>query len=456
VSEPKKPDNSAPQTRLIAAMLVEHHLLADARIALLPEDAFGSDGALVKLMRDIFAQGGNPTPAAITSEMRTRGNVRGVSGTRLEFLAANPPWEHSHDDLIALVIRDYERDEIGRRLRRLAEVHALDGDTEATQQLTSELIVSFEKITAKGETTQELVQRALEYLMLAPEGVAHGLPAMSSDSPLFENGWLINLGGTTKSGKSTLVQQIVLFVLANAKRVAYFPLELKDKASAAKLIGQKAGVAINQRGDKMSGYARRELAKAAGELANAPLHVSHNANIFNIIARCQEIRPDFVVIDQLSHLTGLKLGDFDGKRTYVYEEYMRLIRTQIVLKLNIPVITVFQLKKGEHRPTYADAKDSGSIGEYCDQMIFVYRPDRQKPDATIILELNRHGPPADYEVTFNGAKGMFVAKGGDAPKYGAQAPSVLEVLDIEPAPFDADPSEDQFTTIPMDDPLKFD
>jgi replicative DNA helicase len=404
-----------PSAKLISWIMRDPDLMSQPFIASMPTEAFWPDHGIFSVMKKLHESGEPPTAAALTTYFRRMGAIvdDDISQPRLLKLAETDPYADRPEDLAQMSLEIYERREVMTRLENIKR-GLLDGESIATvkEKLQNQIIDA--QITNLGAeaTLAEIVDRVLERRFRELEGVRHGLPGLSDPDawPLLVRGQVVALGGVTKTGKSAAVQQIVNnAIMVERVPTLFCPLEIRDVAAVDQMIASMAGVASTKFGKRLSEPERKKLYQKGEELKQAPLFVSGSRNIFDIAAKAKLYQAQLVVIDQLSHTSGLREKDYKS-RTYMIEDYMSIIIERIAHRLNASVIVVFQVKRESigRRPTVADVGESKSIFEASDQGIFVHRPDRNGSEVEWIVDVNRWGPTSISTARYDGPNRRFV------------------------------------------------
>ncbi|TQS72572.1 replicative DNA helicase [Rhodobacteraceae bacterium] len=260
---------------------------------------------------------------------------------------------------------------------------------------------------------------------------------------------LIILAGRPSMGKTSLATNIAFNVAKAYKRgarpdgtegtieggcVGFFSLEMSAEQLAARILSEAAEVPSEQirRGD-MSEAEFRRFVEAAKSLETCPLYIDDTPAlpIAQVAARCRRLKRthglDVVIVDYLQLLRGTGRGD--NRVQEIAEISMGL--KAIAKELQLPVIALSQLSRTvesreDKRPQLSDLRESGSIEQDADVVMFVYRDEyykeREKPGdhelekmaawqqimeqvhgkAEIILGKQRHGPIGSVEVAFEG------------------------------------------------------
>lgn len=268
-----------------------------------------------------------------------------------------------------------------REIRNFAAQFATDASPDEIKRKINELQAlgqTEESIDVDNELAQELdrIARGLP----DNRNIPTGFNAIDTLIEGFRKSELVILGGRPGSGKTTLALNIAFNVARGHKNVLFFSLEMsrfelhKRLVSSITEIKPFAGMSSQSFG-KMIETSRRIVSEV-------PLVVNDKAGIAieDIYAECEKAKKrghlDMVVIDHLSILKSRKI--FKSR----YEETSDISRQLKVLAkdFDIPVFCLCQLNRAvENRdmkmPTMSDLRDSGSIEQDADLILFVFRPE---------------------------------------------------------------------------------
>ena len=209
-------------------------------------------------------------------------------------------------------------------------------------------------------------------------------------------------------GKTSFALNIARHAAITAgKRVAFFSLEMSKEQLASRIISTEAlvGGTKLRTGDLTEGEWTR-LVEAGDILSKADLYLDDSPGITvpEMKAKVRRLKNvDLVIIDYLQLMNSAKRID---NRVQEISEITRSLKI-MAKELNIPVVTLAQLarageKRQEHRPVLSDLRDSGSIEQDADIVLFLYRDayyanesaspeDVDKNSAEVIVAKNRHG-----------------------------------------------------------------
>ena len=225
-------------------------------------------------------------------------------------------------------------------------------------------------------------------------------------------GELTVVGARPGVGKTTFSLQIAEKIASKNKSVAYVSLEMSEEQIIQKLIARKTRV--NSRKIRNGDLEDSEIDKigiACGEISELPLSILTKANTIQQIeieARRMKNRNklDLLVIDYLQLVRNL--GNFKSREQEV-ADISRTLKL-LSLELEIPIIALCQLNRNASRnePTLADIRESGSIEQDADNVIFLYQEDEENNIVTVDLQKQRAGNTGKSRLKFNKINSEFV------------------------------------------------
>jgi replicative DNA helicase len=348
--------------------------------------------------------------------------------------------------------------QLGRDITDRARTVAVDSDpkdqiTEAEQRLYT---LAEQGTVEKGfvsflKATTEAVQSALAAYQRdgGLSGVSTGLADLDKKLGGLHPSDLLILAGRPSMGKTSLATNIAFNIAKAYKRgkrpdgsegavnggvVGFFSLEMSAEQLAARILSEASEVPSEQirRGD-MTEVEFRRFVEAAKALEACPLYIDDTPAlpISQVAARCRRLKRthglDVVFVDYLQLLRGTGKGD--NRVQEIGEISMGL--KALAKELSVPVVALSQLSRQvenreDKRPQLSDLRESGSIEQDADVVMFVYRDEyykeREKPGddnleamarwqetmervhgkAEVIIGKQRHGPIGTIELSFEG------------------------------------------------------
>lgn len=196
------------------------------------------------------------------------------------------------------------------------------------------------------------------------------------------------------------------------KNVAYVSLEMSEEQIIQKLLAKRTRV--NSRKIRNGDLEDSEIDKiglACGEISELPLSILTRENTIQQIeieARRMKNRNklDLLVIDYLQLVRNF--GNFKSREQEV-ADISRTLKL-LSLELEIPIIALCQLNRNASRnePTLADIRESGSIEQDADNVIFLYQEDEENNIVTVDLQKQRAGNTGKSRLKFNKINSEFV------------------------------------------------
>ncbi len=226
---------------------------------------------------------------------------------------------------------------------------------------------------------------------------------------------LIIVAARPSMGKTAFVLNIAQYVaLQTNTGVAIFSLEMAKEQLVLRMLCSEARV---DNAKVRTGYLGERdfprLAMAAGRLAEAPIYIDDTPaqNVLEMRAKARRLKREanigLVIIDYLQLMRGLTAQE---NRTQELSEISRGLKS-LAKELHVPVIALSQLnrqveQRADKRPIMSDIRESGSIEQDADVIMFIYRDEVYKQDsqdegiAEIILGKQRNGPTGTVRLTF--------------------------------------------------------
>ena len=226
---------------------------------------------------------------------------------------------------------------------------------------------------------------------------------------------LIILGARPGMGKTSFALNIVRNVAVNTGRtVCFFSLEMTRDQLAQRMLSSEAGIKSEKlRTGELDEDEWTRLAQAGDALSKADIYFDETSSITvpEMKAKLRRMKKvDLVVIDYLGLMHSARQID---NRVQEISEISRNLKI-MAKDLNVPVLCLSQLSRGpesrqDKRPMLSDLRESGSIEQDADIVLFIYRPDYYpdaKPDtknkAEVIVAKNRHGEIGKVELQWEG------------------------------------------------------
>jgi len=231
---------------------------------------------------------------------------------------------------------------------------------------------------------------------------------------------LLILAARPGQGKTAFLLNIAQHIGVNDKNpVGIFSLEMsKEELVDRLLVGQADVDAWRLKTGKLSEDDFGKLSDAMGQLADAPIFIDDTPGLSLVEMRSKARRL------QMEHNLSVLIVDYlqlivPGKRYESRVQEVAMISQalkNLARELGIPVLSASQLSRavehrGEKRPQLADLRESGTIEQDADVVMFLYRPDSEVASTHIPMKLliakHRNGPTGEIDILFQGNRIRF-------------------------------------------------
>lgn len=235
---------------------------------------------------------------------------------------------------------------------------------------------------------------------------------------------LVILAARPSMGKTALALDIIRHVGVDLKKpVAIFSLEMSKDQLVDRMLSSQSGVNLFKiRSGQLNENDFELLGEAMGALSEAPIYIDDaaGANIMEVRTKARRLQTEhgisLLVIDYLQLMQGRNAGP--DNRVQEVSEISRNLKI-LARELNVPVLALSQLARGvEQRPDkvplLSDLRESGSIEQDADVVMFIYREDMYKgkesrrPNvAEIHVRKHRNGPVGQVDLYWDGERASF-------------------------------------------------
>jgi replicative DNA helicase len=259
-------------------------------------------------------------------------------------------------------------------------------------------------------------------------GTPSGFKDLDEITGGFQPGNLVILAARPSMGKSALVVNIAenAAIDANAP-VALFSLEMSETELAQRFVASQARIKGDElRKGRVAEHKWPKILEASQRLARAPMFIDDSSDIglLEVRAKARRLHQQhglgLIIIDYLQLLRP------DGGTDNRVEQIGQMSRGLKILarELECPVIALSQLNRGveqrtDKRPVLSDLRESGSIEQDADLVMFIYRDEyydkesEREGEADIIIAKHRNGAIGDVTLTFQKEYPKFLNYAGD-------------------------------------------
>ncbi|MBQ8160872.1 MAG: replicative DNA helicase [Clostridia bacterium] len=439
------PQSLEAERSVLGAMLQDSNAVLQAVEALSKEDFYQpAHGEIFDAMRTLFQAHTSIDLITVNQELTNRGTLEGVGGTTyLMELAAYVPATSNAKSYIAIV---EEKSTLRKLIRACDEISR---DCYGQMNPLPETLARAEKAIfdivmrrASGESLisiKEVLYNTYNYIEELDKlkgkisGVPTGFQLLDNLLTGLHGGELILIGARPSMGKTSFAISIASHAAFYAGRsVAFFSLEMPREQIVMRMLCADARVDMQHvRQGVMRDEEWSRIARSIGPMSEAKCYLDDTAGITpsQLRSRCRRLMMDrgldLVVVDYL----GLMHSDSKAEnRQLEVSEISRQLKA-IALELKIPLIACAQLSRAattrqDKRPVLSDLRDSGSIEQDADVVLFLHREayyDTQSPDKNVgevIISKQRNGPLGVVNVAWLEQYAMYANLAQEGPAKG--------------------------------------
>ena len=273
-------------------------------------------------------------------------------------------------------------------------------------------------------------------------GVPSGFPSLDRITQGWQRSDLIILAARPSVGKTAFSLNIARNAAVDHHRpVAFFSLEMSSSQLAKRLVVSETGLGADKiKGAiKLEDYEWDQLEYKIRDLAKAPLYIDDTPGLplmeFRTKAKnlVKNKGVQLIIVDYLQLMQGP--AELRGMREQEVAAISRTLKAT-AKELNIPIIALSQLSRqavqrtgGTGKPQLSDLRESGSIEQDADMVLFIHRPDyvgmsenpEDKEKTTIIIAKHRNGETGDIDMIFKSERVKFMEQSDTLNMQAGQA-----------------------------------
>ena len=423
------PQNLEAEMAVLGAMLLEEEALMQA-VELLEVEAFYTDAhrKIFTAFLDLYK---NSTPVdlvTVTEELRKRNVLDEIGGpSYLASLSSVVPTSANVEHYCRIVKEKAILRSLitaGNHIVKESYEGAIEPDLLLDKSEQQIFEIASKKVRRDAASIKGLIKSAIETIdnLDQRKGFITGIPTGFSEldqmSAGLQPGEFIIVAGRPAMGKSSFALCIAEHVaLIQKLPVAVFTFEMSKDHVAQRMLCSHARINTHH---VRTGILSKEdwvrLTQAAGKLSEAPIFIDDlGYSILELRGKTRRL--------QARHGVGLVIVDYlqlmeepqSSRRTDNRQQEVALISRRLkalARELNVPVIAVSQLSRAPEqretsRPRLSDLRESGSLEQDADVVLFLFREEYYKPEdealkgtAEVIIAKQRNGPTGTVKLTF--------------------------------------------------------
>ncbi len=421
------PHNLEAERSVLGAVLLNNSSVDEIATILTPADFYRqAHQKLFEAMLELYEKEEPIDLVTLSDLLRKKGELEKIGGaTYLSSLVDDFPIT-ANASYYAKVVKEKAL------LRNLIQVsteiaeksYQQTGDVQELLDIAEQAIfkISESRIDSTFVQMSTLMQKSIDRLELLYErkqvisGVPTGFSQLDSMTSGFQPSDLIIIAGRPSMGKTAFALNIAVNAsLYHDVPVAIFSLEMSKEQLAIRLLSSEG---------KIDGYRLRtgklqyekeweKLTNTASRLKNLPIYIDDSPalSVLEIKAKSRRLKNEnklgMIVVDYLQLMKGPPGAE---RREQEISEISRSLKA-LAKELEVPVIALSQLNRrvedrSDRRPQMADLRESGSIEQDADVILFIYRDEYYNKDSqeTGIAEINiakqRNGPTGTIKLAF--------------------------------------------------------
>ncbi len=430
------PHNIDAEKALIGAILIKPELMHDVSVNVYPESFYADKHRQIyKAILEIFTKGDPIDLLSVTTQLKSNNQLERIGGASyVTMLAETVPAAgngnyytelvQSRAVLRGLISAGDEISELGYSDPQNID-ETLDQAEKKVYNVTNATVT--QKFKTIGSSLSEAWER-FEHLSANQNerrGVPSGFDGLDNILAGFQKSDLIILAARPSMGKTTFALDIARNAALKYKAsVGIFSLEMSDQQLVDRMLAAEAGVdSWKLRTGKLSNDQEFQAVQdAMAKLSDAPIHIDDQpgTNILKMRSSARRLKNehglDLLIVDylQLMSPTSTKASDSMVQQVTEISRSLKILARE----LDVPVLALSQLSRAVEqrggKPRLSDLRDSGSIEQDADVVMFIHREDKinkesERPNiAEIMIEKHRNGPVGSTELYFDGQHVRFL------------------------------------------------
>jgi len=424
---------------VLGAMMLELRAIVRA-VEVLDESCFyhAPHSRIFAAMTELFERGTAVDQLTLTEELKRRGQLDDVGGVVYLAKLGSEVATTANIDFHARIVLEkaLSRKLIETSSEIIERAYAAEEDVQtlldrAEQQLFS---LSENQIGAGFEPLEKVMGETFEHLERVHAragtvlGIDTGFADLNEQMSGLQKGDLVILAARPSVGKTAFALTVTRHAAVEVGAgVAIFSLEMSKMQLAQRLLSAETKVDLHKlRTGRLRDEDWMHLTRNIDRLAQAPIYIDDTPGISVLEARAKarrlqrEYGIDLVVIDYLQLMSGHSRAQ---SREQEISQISRGLKA-MAKELDVPVLALSQLSRAvesrtDRRPQLSDLRESGSLEQDADVVMFIYRPemyDLKSPDgesleglAQIIIGKQRNGPVGAVDLMWNKESATYEA-----------------------------------------------
>ncbi len=428
------PQSLDAEKALLGSILIKQDALYEVMEYIHPESFYAEKhGIIYQSMLDLFSKAEPIDLLTLSHALESKKMLSVIGGdVYLTELAESVPSSANVEHYAQIVFNTYIKRRIIDAASSISEI-GFDTEREVEEAIDKAekeiFAISQDMSSSEFIDMTTLAKEASERLMALQDGksklrgVPTGFESLDRKLSGFQPSDLIILAARPSVGKTSLALDFVRRIAVQHKRsVAFFSLEMSKDQLMDRMLSAESRVDYwkMRTGTLTAETDFSALQDGIGRLSEAKIFIDDNSynNVLRMKSAARKLKRkhglDLLIVDYLQLMAPI------GKTTSIVQEVTEISRglKQLAKELDIPVIALSQLSRNiEHRgdnaePRLADLRDSGSIEQDADVVMFIHRPKEEGETSRgthtkLIVEKHRNGATGHIDLYFDPEKTSF-------------------------------------------------
>ncbi len=423
------PQNIDAEQAVLGAMLIKKEAIAEVAQILRPEDFYRDAHKIVyEAMLNLFNKNEPADIVTVSDYLNNENLMEKVGGVTFITALANTVPTAANVTYHAKIVR--EKADLRNLINTATDIAGMAYESSDD---VADVIDKSEKMIMEVANRQnvsaftpmrDIVMETFDKINVLYEskGGLTGIPCGFTDLDKLTSGLqpsdLILVAARPSMGKTAFTLNIGAHVaLKEHKNVAFFSLEMSKQQLVQRMLCSEGGIDSQKlRKGELDKTDWSKLVNVANKVAEAPLYIDDTAGItvMELRSKARRLKAekglDLIIIDYLQLMQGRTGKGATDNRQQEISEISRSLKA-VARELNVPVIALSQLSRSVEsrqikRPMLSDLRESGSLEQDADIVMFLYREDYYDPETVnkniteVIVAKHRNGPVDTVKMFF--------------------------------------------------------
>jgi len=423
------PQNIDAEQAVLGAMLIKKEAIAEVAQILRPEDFYRDAHKIVyEAMLNLFNKNEPADIVTVSDYLNNENLMEKVGGVTFITALANTVPTAANVTYHAKIVR--EKADLRNLINTATDIASMAYESSDD---VADVIDKSEKMIMEVANRQnvsaftpmrDIVMETFDKINVLYEskGGLTGIPCGFTDLDKLTSGLqpsdLILVAARPSMGKTAFTLNIGAHVaLKEHKNVAFFSLEMSKQQLVQRMLCSEGGIDSQKlRKGELDKTDWGKLVNVANKVAEAPLYIDDTAGItvMELRSKARRLKAekglDLIIIDYLQLMQGRTGKGATDNRQQEISEISRSLKA-VARELNVPVIALSQLSRSVEsrqikRPMLSDLRESGSLEQDADIVMFLYREDYYDPETVnkniteVIVAKHRNGPVDTVKMFF--------------------------------------------------------